>query len=262
MRTIWKGAISFGLVHIPANLYPAVKTSDISFRYLHSKCGTPVKYKKFCPACEKEVSPDEISRGYEYERDKFVTVTKEETESIPQEANKAVNIVSFVNLSDIDPVYFEKTYYIAPGRGGEKAYELLRTAMERTRMAAIGRVVIRSRENLAALRVYNKAIAMETMHYPDEIRPLSGMAELHYNVNVRQNELEMAEGLISNLSEGFDPGSYENEYSKALMQIIEGKIAGRQVTIPASPRGEEVMDLVDALKASINMTRNKTPVER
>lgn len=201
------------------------------------------------------MAQDETVKGYEYEKGKYVKITREEFESIPIEANKAINIMDFVKLEEVDPVYFDKTYYAAPGEGGQKAYELLRLAMEKTRMAAVARVVIRSKESLAAIRPYGKAITMETMRYPDEIRPVTALTELNYNVDIRQNELEMAEGLINSLSGSFNPGKYGNKYRDALMEIIQKKISGQEVTIPKVPREENIMDLVEALKASIKMSR-------
>jgi DNA end-binding protein Ku len=257
MRTIWKGAISFGLVHIPVKLYPAATNNDLKFSYLHDRCGTPVNYRKYCPHCQTEVPHEETVKGYEYEKGRFVRITRDEFENIPIEANKAINIMDFVKLEDVDPVYFDKTYYAAPGEGGQKAYELLRLAMEKTGMTAIARVVIRSRESLAAIRVYNKAITVETMRYPDEIRPVTALTELNYNVEIRQNELEMAEGLINSLTERFDPGKYNDRYREALMELIQKKISGEEVTVPKIPREESVMDLVEALKASIQMSRER-----
>lgn len=255
MRTIWKGAISFGLVHIPVKLYPAVAGNGLKFSMLHEKCGTPVNYKKRCSTCQRDVSHDETIKGYEYEKGKYVKITRDEFESIPIEANKAINIINFVRLEEVDPVYFDKTYYVAPNNGGQKAYELLRQAIKKTGMVAIARVVLRSKENLAAIRVYGNAITMETMKYHEEIRPITALSELNYNVDIRKNELEMAENLINSMTESFKPGDYSNKYKKTLMQIIQKKISGEEVTIPKMPREENIMDLVDALKASIKMSK-------
>ncbi len=253
MRTIWKGAISFGLVHVPVKMYPAVERKDISFSMLHGKCGNQVKYKKFCPVCGTDVPPEEIVRGYEYENGKFAVINDDELDNLPLKTTHAIDILDFVNIAEVDPVFFEKPYYLAPAEGGQKAFELLKRSMEKTGKAAVSKVVIRSRESLAALRAYNGAIILHTMHYPDEIRSLAGITELNYKADIRDNELAMANNLIESLTADFSPEKYTDEYRDALRKLIENKIAGQQVKIPDKPEAANVIDLMEALQQSIKI---------
>lgn len=257
MRTIWKGAISFGLVHVPVKLYPATERKDIKFNYLHEKCKTPVKYERHCPTCDTDVPNEEIVKGYEYEKGKYVIIRDEDLERIPIETARTISILDFVDLAEVDPVYFDKSYYLAPNEGGQKAFELLRQAMEKTGKVAIAKVVIRSKEALAAIRVYKNTIAMETMFYPDEIRSAGALSELNYQVTIHENELKMAESLISSLSESFAPEKYNNEYRQALMDLIQSKITGEEIEVAPRPAEGKVVDLMEALKASIQMAQQE-----
>lgn len=257
MRNLWKGAISFGLVHVPVKLYSATERKEIKFNYLHEKCKTPVKYERICPTCESEVPMEEIVRGYEYEKGKYVIMKDEDFESIPLETTKTVEILNFVNLEEIDPIYFDKSYYLAPGDGGQKAYELLKTAMQDSGRVAVAKVVIRSKESLAALRVYRDVIVMETMFYPDEIRGTQLMPEINYKVQVHDNEIKMANSLIESLSEPFNPEKYENQYRKALSDLITAKITGEEVEVAPRVERGQVVDLMEALKASIDMAKEQ-----
>lgn len=257
MRTIWKGAISFGLVHVPVKLYPATERKDIKFNYLHEACKTPIKYERFCPTCETEVPQEQIVRGYEYEKGRYVIMREEDLANMPLDTARSVDIIDFVDLKEIDPVYFDKSYYLTPGDGGEKAYELLKQAMEKTGRIAVAKVVIRSKESLAAIRVYKGALVMETMFYPDEIRNVELLSELQYDVKIHENEIKMAENLIGSLSEPFAPEKYHNEYRKALMDVIQAKVAGEEVEVVPRPETGKVVDLMEALKASIQLAKEE-----
>jgi len=256
MRAIWKGAVSFGLIYVPVKLYAATEQKDIKFNFLHEKCKTPVQYRRFCPNCQTEVPMEEIVRGYEYEKGKYVILDKEDFgQEAPSGAGKNVEILDFVDLAEIDPVYYEKAYYLAPGDGGAKVYELLRRAMEETNKVAVARVVIRSRESLAALRVCGGTLVMSTMHYPDEIRQAGVLPEMNYQVSLHDNEVKMAVNLINNLSAEFRPEKYTDTYRQKLMEVIQSKITGEAVEVPARPETGKVVDLMEALKASINLAR-------
>lgn len=256
MRAIWKGAVSFGLIYVPVKLYAATEQKDIKFNYLHDKCKTPVQYRRFCPNCQTEVPMEEIVRGYEYEKGKYVILGAEDFgQEAPSGAGKNVEILDFVDLAEIDPVYYEKAYYLAPGDGGAKVYELLRRAMEETNKVAVARVVIRSRESLAALRVSGGTLVMSTMHYPDEIRQAGVLPEMNYQVSLHDNEVKMAVNLINNLSAEFRPEKYTDTYRQKLMEVIQSKITGEAVEVPARPETGKVVDLMEALKASINLAR-------
>jgi DNA end-binding protein Ku len=254
MRSMWKGTISFGLITIPVKLYAATESKDIKFNHLHDPCHTPIQYRKWCPQCDVVVSPDEILRGYEYEPGRYVVVTDADLDAIPVASTRTVEIVDFVELAQIDPVYFEKSYYLEPGDGGAKAYQLLRQAMEQTGLIAVARVVIRSKESLAAIRVFeNGVLAMETMHFPDEVRSPAGLTGVVVP-DLRPQELEMAVNLINSLAKPFNPAKFQNEFRQALHERIEAKVAGEEVTAPPpGPAQGRVVDLMEALRASIRL---------
>lgn len=258
MRSMWKGAVSFGLVYVPVKLYAATEQKDIRFNYLHEKCKTPVQYRRFCPYCQSEVSMEEIVRGYEYEKGKYVVLKEDDFEKLEETGGgRNVEILDFVDLAEIDPIYFEKAYYLAPGDGGAKVYELLKRAMNETGKVAVARVVIRSREALAALRVSGNTLVMSTMHYPDEIRQANALPEMNYQVNLHENEVKMAVSLISSLSAEFRPEKYTDTYRQGLMEVIQAKIAGEAIETPAKPETGKVVDLMEALKASIDLAREE-----
>ncbi|GAF27273.1 uncharacterized conserved protein [Moorella thermoacetica Y72] len=257
MRPLWKGAISFGLVNVPVKLYPATESNDLKFNYLHTRCKTPIQYRKYCPYCQVEVPPEEIARGYEYEKGKYVILREEDLEAIPAEKTRSINIMDFVDLEEIDPIYFSRSYYLAPADMGQKPYLLLKKAMEETGKVAVARVTIRSRETLATVRVYGPALVMSTMFYPREVRPVTGMPELDFQVNLRENEVKMAVTLIKSMATSFQPEKYTDTYRQALLQVIEAKIAGEEVEVPARPEAGKVVDLMEALKASIELARQE-----
>lgn len=254
MRSIWRGAISFGLVHIPVRLYTATEDRDVHFRLLHEVCGTPIRYRRVCETCNREVAQEELVTAFEYDRGQFVIVTEEEKTAIPLPQTRMIQILDFVNLADIDPIYYSKTYFLEPAEGGLKAYTLLRRAMEDTSRVAVAKVVLRSKESLAAVRVYGPALAMETMFFPDEIRTPQALAGIGEDIAFHQNELQMASTLIGNLSAGFEPQKYTNEYRRALLELIEDKVAGRDVVRAPEPDRERVIDLVEALRRSVELT--------
>lgn len=260
MRSIWKGTISFGLVSIPIRVYPATQPKDLSFRLLHRACNTPIQYRKVCPHCGTEVSEDEVVRGYEYERGRFVILTEEDFDSVPADGARAVEILDFVALAEIDPIFFARSYYLEPAEGGEKPYALLHRAMQETARVGIARVRLRSKESLAAVRVYGKALLLATMFYAGEIRPveaLGGLAAAAPTLSPR--EVSMAKQLVDNLSVPFDPGRYPNRRDEALYRRIEEKIRGRRELAAPPPAAPPVTDLLEALKASLAATGNRRP---
>ncbi|KQX51899.1 MULTISPECIES: Ku protein [unclassified Paenibacillus] len=256
MHTVWKGAISFGLVHVPVKMFSATEDKDISMRYIHKTCITPLSYVRKCQTCEKEVEWEEISKGYEYEPGRFVIFEKDELENISGEANKEIKILDFVNLTDIDPVYFQKTYYLGPGDTGSGAYHLLLDSMRQTGKIGIAKVSIRSKSSLAAIRVIENCLAMETIFYPDEIRPISQVPNLPEKVTVNEREMEMAKMLISQLSTPFEPEKYKDEYRGRLLEAIEHKVAGEEVQSAPALQKTSVIDLMAALQASLDATKS------
>lgn len=263
MRTLWKGAVSFGLVNIPIKMYVATEKKDIKFNYLHKVCMTPIQYKKYCPHCNQEIESSDIVRGYEYQSGNYVIINEEDLDRIPLETTKTIDILDFVSLDQVDPIYFDKTYYLEPSAGGEKAYTLLIEAMKATNKIAIAKVLIRSKQSLAALRPRDNILIMETIFYPDEIRSPASLATGVEKEKLHDNEIKMAVSLIENLSTDFDPAKYEDEYRKALWEIIEAKIVGKEVTSPApSAQPDNVVDLMEALKESVRLAEANKEKEK
>ncbi|WP_419872592.1 Ku protein [Candidatus Pristimantibacillus sp. PTI5] len=262
MHTVWKGAISFGLVHVPVKMYTATEDKDIHFRSLHKECGMPINYAKTCRHCEKEIGPDEIVKGFEYEKDKFVIVKEEELDSIKDESAKTIKILDFVDLQDIDPLYFQKAYYLSPDMAGAGAYSLLLEAIKQTGKIGIAKISIRSKSSLAAIRVVGNCICLETMYFPDEIRSLTQVPNLPPVSVVNEKELSMAKALVEQLSETFDPEKYTDDYRLALTALIEQKMAEESIDIVSSPAAEgrsNVIDLLATLQASLDATKMTPP---
>lgn len=258
MRSLWNGSISFGLVNIPVKLYAGTSSNDIKFNYLHSVCHSPIKYQKTCPTCNKEVAEEEIVRGYEFQKGQYVVMEDTDFEAIAPDKTRAIDILDFVELKDIDPVYFQKTYFLEPQETGIKAYHLLKEAMLGREQLAIAKIVIRSREHLAALRVYGSGLALETMYYPNEIRSIEELVQITAEPTIAERELEMAMMLIDNLTAKFTAEKYENEYQAMLVGVIEQKIAGKEVTLAEQPPAAgKVIDLMAALEASVQATKDK-----
>lgn len=251
MRSMWKGSISFGLVNIPVRMYTATQEKQLRFNQLHNLCQTPIKYEKVCPHCARKVEEEEIVRGYEYEKGQYVVLTNEELENFRQRSSGMVDILRFVDLKEIDPVYFNKTYYLEPSDTGGKAYLLLKEALASSKRIAVAQITIRSKSSLAIIRTYQNVLALETIFYPDEIRA-SERLDTRTSVPVSEKELEMAISLIDSLTEPFQPEHYTDERRREMLQLIEEKIAGKDI-LTARPIDEKepAIDLLAALEASL-----------
>ncbi|SET98650.1 Ku protein [Paenibacillus sp. NFR01] len=256
MHTVWKGAISFGLVHVPVKMFSATEDKDISLRYIHKECGSPLSYVRKCPVCDKEVAWEEIGKGYEYEKGKFVLFDKDELEQLTEESSKNITILDFVDLQEIDPIYFQKTYYLSPDQAGSNAYRLLMEAMRQTGKIGIAKISIRSKSSLAAIRVLADCLAIETIFYPDEVRPVSQVPGLPEPGAVNDKELEMAKLLISQLSTPFEPAKYTDDYRQRMLDLISHKIAGEEFHIAPAKQESSVIDLMAALQASIEAVQH------
>lgn len=255
MHTVWKGAISFGLVHVPVKMFSATEDKDISMKYIHKACGSPISYVRRCPSCEKDVDWEEISKGYEYEKGRYVLFEKQELEQLSAQVERTITILDFVDLKDIDPIYFQKTYYLSPDQAGSNAYLLLLEAMKQTGKIGIAKIAIRSKSSLAAIRVMEGCLAIETIFYPDEIRPISQVPNLPEAAGVNDKELGMAKVLIEQLSTPFEPSKYTDDYRESLMNLIQHKVAGEEISLaPAKPESN-VIDLMAALQASIEAVK-------
>jgi len=261
VRSLWNGAISFGLVNVPVKMYAATTDKDVRFRTLHRECHTPIQYRKFCPTCDKEVGADDLVKAFEYEKGRFVIVTQEELDALAVAQTRSIDIMDFVNLSEIDPIYFYKSYYLAPGDTGHKAYWLLRRAMEATGKIAVARIVLRNKQHLAAVRVLPECLSLALMFYPDEIRSAAPLAPKQ-EIQVHENEIKMATQLIESLSTLFVAAKYTDDYRAELLQMIESKIAGDAVTLPQAQQPGKVIDLMEALKASLAMVEEDRKARR
>ncbi len=257
MHTMWKGTISFGLVNIPIKLHAATENKDIKLRQLHKECQSPIEYKKRCPICEREVEKEEIVKAYEYAKNKFVVLDEEDLSALKKEQeDKAVEILDFVKLEEIDPIYFENSYYISPNEGGTKAYGLLRKALGETGKIGIAKIIIRSKEQLAIVRVYENTLLMETIHFPDEVRNVQDVPNVPAETELSKKELTTAISLIDQLTAEFDPEQYKDEYRTALMDLIEAKKNNEEVTTAkVKPKQPNVTDLMDALEKSLENTK-------
>lgn len=255
MHTVWKGAISFGLVHVPVKMFSATEDKDISMRYIHKECGSPLSYIRKCPVCEEEVGWEEITKGYEYEKGKFVLFEKEELERLAESNSKNITILDFVDLTEIDPIYFQKTYYLSPDQAGANAYRLLLEAMKQSGKIGIAKIAIRSKSSLAAIRVLDECLSIETIFYPDEIRPISQVPNLPERTEVNAKELDMAKLLIDQLSTPFDPEKYTDDYRERLLDLINSKVSGEEIKIAPARQETNVVDLMAALQASIEAVK-------
>jgi DNA end-binding protein Ku len=256
MHTVWKGAISFGLVHVPVKMFSATEDKDISMRMIHKPCSTPLSYVRKCQTCETEVPWEEIVKGYEHEPGRFVIFDKEELEQLSGEKSKEIKILDFVQLGEIDPVYFQKTYYLAPADTGSNAYNLLLRSLTETGKIGIAKVSIRSKSSLAAIRVVDRCLALETIFYPDEIRPISQVPNLPEQANINDKELTMAKMLIDQLSTPFEPEKYTDEYRSAVYEAISRKVAGEEIQVAPEQQRTNVIDLMSALEASLEAARS------
>jgi DNA end-binding protein Ku len=258
-RAIWSGAISFGLVNVPVKMYSATSPKSVRFHQLSAKTGTRIKQKRVDPSTGDEVAFEDIVKGYELSPDRYVLIEPEELEALDPKATKTIDIEEFVEIADIDPIYYDHSYYLAPAPGGAKAYRLLLEAMREAGKVAIGRVVIRSKQQLAALRPAGDAMALSTMLFgdevlsPDRIDELDGLAE----ADATKRELTMAQQLIESLSADFDPTKFKDEYRERVLDLIERKAAGEEIAVQPEAEDEgPAPDLMAALEASLAEIRS------
>ena len=256
MRAIWKGNISFALVSIPISLFSATRKSELSFHYLHKKDMSPVSYKRFCDTENSEVPWEEITRGYEYEKDQYVEITDEDLDKADIELTKTIQIQEFVQENEIDPVYFDKPYYLEPQKGGERAYALMRDALAQSKKVGIAKVVLKSREHLAAVKSVGNMLTLQTMRFSHEIVD-AGSLNLPAKAEISKKEMDLANTLIDSMSDKFDPNRYKDDYYDKVLGIRQMKVAGvtPQAPAPKGPGPAKVVDLMEILKQSLNETK-------
>jgi DNA end-binding protein Ku len=256
MRSIWKGAITFGLISIPVGLFTAVEEKSLRFHQLHGADNGRIRYKRVCSIDDEEVPFDEIVKGYEYEKDRYVVFSEEELERLPSDSIRSVDVVAFVPLDEIDPIYFQKSYYLAPEPTGVKAYRLLAQALEESGRVGLAKITLREKEHLATLRLRDGVFVLETMFWPDEIRQ-PDFDELSRNPEIRPQELAMAKTLIDNLTEHFQPEQFKDTYRERLEAAAEAKVAGQEIAVAPTAEPTQILDLMEALKASVEATKAK-----
>ena len=268
MRTIWNGSISFGLVNIPVGLAlataPKAKQSDVSFRTLHRECRTPIRQKRWCPTHEREVGPDEIVKGWEVAKGEFVIVEDADLEAIQlQDDSRSIDITRFVPLDEVDPVYLDRTYYLAPATApnARRPYVLLLEAMKRAEMGAMGRFVLRGAEYFCLIRPKGDALALETLFLAEDVRSQAEIDEAVAQTEVREAELELANQVMQSLVGDFDPSDLESEYRRDLRTMLEAKLTGQEVAKPEPVPETPVVDLMEALKASVAAAQSQKPAK-
>ena len=258
MRSIWKGTISFGLVNIPISLGIATQRSDPKFRTLDRQTLQPIRQQLFSPARGEVVEREETVKGYEVSRDQFLPMSDEELESVAVERRRTIDLVAFVDADEVDPVFYDRTYYIEPQEGAQKPYALLLEALNRTGKAAVGKIVLASKEHLALLRPAGDALVVELLFYPEDVRPKDEIEERVRDTAVQDAELQMATQLVESLARPFTPEEFENEHKREVLALVERKLAGEEAPVAAeAPAPTPVPDLMAALKASIDQAKGE-----
>jgi DNA end-binding protein Ku len=257
MRAIWSGTISFGLVSVPVRMFPATESKELRFHFLDKKDLTPIAYEKVRRDDREPVDPDQIVRGFEIEKGRYVPLEDEDLDRLDIELTHSIDICDFVSLDEIDPVYFRKAYYLLPQQGAEKPYRLLVRALEETGKVGIAKVVIRNKQHLAALRPYEDVLLLETMYYADEVRKPQSVDGDIGTAKIQKAEVDMAKSLVENLSDKFKPEKYDDTYRKELLDLIKAKAKGRPLPEPEEEQKGEVVDLMAALRESVERTKKQ-----
>jgi len=257
---MWQGVVSFGMVSIPIRLYNATEsTAKVSFRQLCPDHLSPISYKRWCAEGDHEVAYSEIQRGYEIGKDRYVIIEDKDLDNLPLPTAHAIDIEEFVPVDDVEPgLYFDSAYYIEPEELGKKPYQLLRQALKATNRMAIAKIALRDKEHLAALHPNgSNSLIMNTLHWPDEIRSTEGLKGLEGEVKINPKELEMAKALIESLADSFDPSRYKDNYREAVMKVVQAKMEGEVIEAPEAPQPGKVMDLMEALRASVEQAKKQ-----
>jgi DNA end-binding protein Ku len=258
-RSLWSGSINFGLVNIPVKLFPAVKDTSVRFHLLHDQDKVRLQRKMVCPADGKEVHPEHVVKGYEVAKDQYVVVQQSEIKSCAPEATRSIEITDFVDLSEIDPVYYERPYYLLPDKGAAKPYRLLLEAMKKSKKVGIARFVMRDKEYLAALRPVGDVVCIETMHFGEEVVATDELEGVPGDVKLNDRELKVAQQLIDSLATKFDPRKYHDTFKDCVMKLVDQKARGEKVHIsqPREKRPDKAVDLMAALEASLKQAKAK-----
>ncbi len=249
-HAMWTGTISFGLVSIPVRLMAATSRKGVSFNLLHKECHNRIQEKRWCPECDKEITWDDVEKGYQYAKDEYVSFSSEDFESLPLPSKNILEVESFVEIDEIDPIYFDSSYFLQPDKKGNNSYNLLRTALEKKKMVAVGKIALRTKERLCIVRVYGAHLVVETLLYPDEIN-MQDQDSITQSSPSKQ-ELSIAEHLVDLMTNPFDPDQYKDNYREALEELVEAKVSGSGMKAPAKKATTgKVLDLIEALRESV-----------
>jgi DNA end-binding protein Ku len=254
-RSIWKGAVSFGMVSIPIKLYTATEEKDVAFHMLHKADGVRIKQQRYCPEDDAVIEWNDVARGYEIAPEQYVIMEPEDFEKVPIDTTRTIEITDFVPAAQIDPIYYQKTYYLEPDKVGGKPFALLREVLKGSELVALAKITLRQKEQLCTLRVYQNTIALETMLYADELRSAADL-DIPEDISVNEKELAMAKSLVDMLTGEFEPEKYHDNYREALLELIERKAEGQEITRPVPVAGK-VTDLMEALRASIDSAKRE-----
>ena len=258
--SVWTGTVTFGLVSIPVKLFTATTSHDVSFNLLHEPCKGRINLQNYCPQCERVIERSELVKGYQYEKNQYVVIQESDLETIKPESSTNLDIVQFIDLKEVDPIFFEKSYFLGPDKSSNKPFQLLAKAMEETGRAAVGKLVMRNHEYLALIRPGMKGLIVHFMLYSDEIRENEN--QVPEDMEVRPKELQLAKQLVESLSEPFDPQKFEDEHIKRIEEMIEARLKGRKLTLVKPTAKPKVVDLMDALQKSVAQAREKRPAAR
>lgn len=259
-RSLWNGVISFGMVSIPVGLNGAVTEKDLRFNQIHQVCGSRIKLQKFCPVCDRVVENTELVKGYEYSKNNYALLTEEDFEAVPVPTKHTINVLAFVKAEEVDPIYFDSTYYLEPTDAGMKPFALLAKALQEKNVSALGKIALRSRENLCLIRFGDGQLILETLHWPDEIRRPAAI-DLD-KAKLDDKEMKMALSLVDLLEGEFDPTAYKDEYRDALLERIEAKVQGHELKEAPIQAETSVIDLMDALRASVEEAKKSKEAKR
>jgi DNA end-binding protein Ku len=249
--SVWKGYLTFGLISIPIRLFSAARTERISLNQLHNVCKTRIRMPLYCPQCEKQVPRNEIVKGYEYEKDQYVLFNEEELDKIEPQSARSMEILEFVKVDEIDPLYYDASYYVTPEDEGKKAYQLLFKAMEESGYAAIAKLTMHQREHIVVVRPRANGMTLHTMYYTNEIREVAEYGQSDKSVEPKPQEKKLAEQLIESLAAKFEPEKYKDQYQESMRGLIAAKQAGQEIAEAPHPKLAPVIDLMEALKKSI-----------
>jgi DNA end-binding protein Ku len=251
--TVWKGYVSFGLISVPIRLFVAAREQHVSFNQIHKECGTRVKQQLFCPHCERVVERSEIAKGYAVDKDTYVQVTEDELKSLEAESSESMDIVQFVKLDDVDPIFYQTSYYTVPEDPGRRAYALILQGMEQLKLGAIAKITLHQREQIVMIRPYDKGLVLHTLFYPEEVREIAEYGENKDDLKLQKTEVELAEQFMKQLTSKFEPEQFKDEYQARVEALVESKEAGMAPKSGKQPKKHmaPVINLMDALKKSM-----------